>query len=682
MKTTLLAVVFLSCINIYSFGQQEIKIDLNSKGRTFEGLGSLSAGASSRLLIDYPEPYRGQILDMLFKPKFGASLQHLKVEIGGDINSTCGAEPSHARTRQEMLYPQKSFYNRGYEWWLMQEAKKRNPHIMLDCLEWGLPDWVGNHQFYSDDNINYIISFIKGAKKYHHLEINYTGIHNERMYDANWIKKLRSSLNTSGLSKVKIVGADLCCNDQWKIADDIVKDSVLKSAVAVIGDHYPEKDKGYNSSDNAKQTGLPLWDSEGGPWRGDGEGFKYLAKMFNRNYIEGRMTKNVTWSLITSYYNNLALPNSGMMKANTPWSGSYQVQPAIWAFAHTTQFVQPGWQYLDDACGYLKEGSYVTLQSGKKAGTDLSLIIETMDAKSLQPITIRLPANFCKQFFYVWKSKVNGEEFKKIAQLAVHKNAISITLDTNSLYSITTTQRQSKGSYKNVPAEEPFPLPFCNDFNSEVVGTSPKYFSDQAGAFEISRDINSSNKCLKQTITKPGNEWEGNNSLVETVIGDTSWKDYTVSVNVFLTKDTMSYGAVIGRALELHRSHQAPEAYWLKLYSSGNWQLLVSDSIVCKGLVKNKQGKWVNLKLTMYRNRITAFINQQQIVSVLNSKFTHGLCGLGSSYDQNLFDKFSVKKGQKQQYTLQRQSISQRSIKNHTRNDNTKGRYTHKCTGT
>ncbi len=589
MRVILFAVLILFFFTVTTLGQQEITIHLNSKGRIFEGLGSLSAGASSRLLIDYPEPYRGQILDMLFKPMFGASLQHLKVEIGGDINSTCGAEPSHARTRQEMLYPQQSFYERGYEWWLMQEAKKRNPHIMLDCLEWGLPGWVGNHQFYSDDNINYIISFIKGAKEYHALEINYTGIHNERMCDVKWIKKLRSALDTSGLSMVKIVAADLCCNDQWKIADDIVKDSALKNAVAIIGDHYPEKDKEYNSSDNAKQTGLPLWDSEGGPWRGDWEGFKYLAKMFNRNYIEGRMTKSITWSLITSYYDNLALPNSGMMKANTPWSGSYEVQPAIWAFAHTTQFVQPGWQYLDDGCGYLKEGSYVALQSPKKAGTDLSLIIETMDAKSLQPITIRLPAYFNKKNLFVWKSKVNREEFKKITQLTVHKNAISITLDTNSLYSITTTQGQSKGSYKNIPVEEPFSLPFYNDFNSEVVGTSPKYFSDQAGAFEISKDIHSSNKCLKQTITKPGNEWEGDSSLVETVMGDTSWKNYTVSVNVFLMKDTMSYGAVIGRALELHRSHQAPEAYWLKLYSSGNWQLLVSDSIVCKGSVKNKQ---------------------------------------------------------------------------------------------
>ena len=37
----------------------------------FDGHGALSAGASSRLLWDYPEPQRTQVLDYLFKPNFG-----------------------------------------------------------------------------------------------------------------------------------------------------------------------------------------------------------------------------------------------------------------------------------------------------------------------------------------------------------------------------------------------------------------------------------------------------------------------------------------------------------------------------------------------------------------------------------------------------------------------------------
>ncbi len=636
--------VLLYFCAINTYGQQEIKINLNSEGRVFEGLGSLSAGASSRLLIDYPEPYRSQILDLLFKPMFGASLQHLKVEIGGDINSTSGAEPSHARTREELLLPQKSFYERGYEWWLMEEAKKRNPNIMLDCLEWGLPGWVGNHQFYSDDNIHYIISFIKGAKKYHDLQMNYTGVHNERMYDKAWIKKLRYALDTSGLTNVKIVAADLCCNDQWKIADDIIKDSALKKAVAVIGDHYPEKDKAYNSSENAKKTGLPLWDSEGGPWRGDWEGFKYLAKMFNRNYIEGRMTKDITWSLITSYYDNLALPNSGMMKANTPWCGNYDVQPAVWAFAHTTQFVQPGWQYLDDACGYLKSGgSFVTLKSAENAGSNMSIIIETMDAKSLQPIVIKLPLNYPKKYFYVWKSEVDRQEFERFSMLTIHNNTVELTLDTNALYSITTTQGQHKGAFKQIPPHKPFPLPFFDDFNGSSVGQSPAYFSDQAGAFEVSQDKNSENRYLKQMVTMPGNEWEGDTSFIETVIGDSSWQNYRVSADVSLQKKNTAYASIIGRVTDVHRSHKMPEGYSLRLYSTGEWQLLASDSLISKGFSPVTNKKWINLKLKFDKNVIIAFLDNKQVVKTLNDKYTHGMCGLGSSYDQNLFDNFSVK---------------------------------------
>src|ERR1039458_90732 len=105
----------------------DVVLDAGKAGRAFEGLGAVSAGASSRLLLDYSEPQRSQILDYLFKPNFGAALQHLKVEIGGEINSTDGTEPTHMRTATDQNY------TRGYEWWLMQQARARNPNLSLDC---------------------------------------------------------------------------------------------------------------------------------------------------------------------------------------------------------------------------------------------------------------------------------------------------------------------------------------------------------------------------------------------------------------------------------------------------------------------------------------------------------------------------------------------------------------------
>ena len=62
-----------------------------------------------RLLVDYPKQQQSAILDLLFKPLHGASLQHLKVEVGCDGDTTQGSEPTHARSATDVDF------DRGYE---------------------------------------------------------------------------------------------------------------------------------------------------------------------------------------------------------------------------------------------------------------------------------------------------------------------------------------------------------------------------------------------------------------------------------------------------------------------------------------------------------------------------------------------------------------------------------------
>lgn len=67
----------------------DIQLDLSSLGVPYEGVGALSGGGGdTRLLVDYPPAAQEAILDALFKPNAGASLQYIKVEIGGDAQST------------------------------------------------------------------------------------------------------------------------------------------------------------------------------------------------------------------------------------------------------------------------------------------------------------------------------------------------------------------------------------------------------------------------------------------------------------------------------------------------------------------------------------------------------------------------------------------------------------------
>src|ERR1035437_6361424 len=103
-------------------------------GRTFDGIGAISGGGgNSRLLSDYPAAQQQQILDYLFEPGYGADLQILKVEIGGDTNSTDGSESSIEHSRGSVDC------NAGYEWQLMLQAKALNPGIKFYGLSWGAP---------------------------------------------------------------------------------------------------------------------------------------------------------------------------------------------------------------------------------------------------------------------------------------------------------------------------------------------------------------------------------------------------------------------------------------------------------------------------------------------------------------------------------------------------------------
>jgi len=78
----LLLFLFLASAN--AMVHLNISLDSTTALHRYDGHGGLSAGASSRLLWDYPEPQRSQILDYLFNKSFGAGIAQLKTEVGGD----------------------------------------------------------------------------------------------------------------------------------------------------------------------------------------------------------------------------------------------------------------------------------------------------------------------------------------------------------------------------------------------------------------------------------------------------------------------------------------------------------------------------------------------------------------------------------------------------------------------
>ena len=615
-----------------------IRLDSASPGRVFEGIGAVSAGASTRLLPDYPEPQRSQILDFLFKPKFGAGFQHLKVEIGSGENSTCGSEPSHAVTREELADPKP----RGYEFWLMAEARKRNPNIILDCLPWAYPDWIGNR--FSPASADWFAAFLQVARKHYGLEVEWiAAAQNEMGTDLNWIRKdLRPSLNTHGFSKVKLQAPDT--NDtHWQIFDTLEKDPELDRLIGAVGYHYLDGRDPWEidqksspaATEKAKRSGKPLWASEewsqsGAQW-GD-KGALYLARLMNKIYTRDRVTKYEIWCPIDSIYDQISWADTGAMQADTPWCGHYTVWPAIWALAHTTQFADLGWIYMDGACGQMDtntwRGSHVALHEPKTG--DWSVIIVTGERRTIQ---LTVVTGLKTGPVHVWKSTA-AAQFIEQPPLSVSNNEVEIELEPDAIYTLTSTTGQKKGSFGTPPPRKPFPFPFEENFESYHAGDTPSYFFDQKGTFEVCQSPKEGS-CLAQIVPAQGILWFAKLLKPHTLFGDVNWQDCVIEADVLLAGGDVEIG---GRYADREKL-----GYRWILTRDGHWQLNWQETSLAAGQIEGfKPADWHHLWLELYGDRISGAVDDKKLAAVTDKSGGKGMAFLASTYDHNLFDNVRV----------------------------------------
>lgn len=613
---------------------QTIIIDGKDVGETFEGVGAVSAGASSRLLIDYAEPYRSDILDFLFKPKFGAGIQHLKVEIGGDINSTTGTEPSHARTRDELLHARKEYYHRGYEYWLMEQARKRNPDIIFDCLQWGAPGWFSGG-FFSQDNADYIVRFIKGARKYHGVDIRFAGTWNEKAspLKRDWIVDvLRPTLDRNGLDHVGIV-ADDWHTPRWNFAKEVVGDPALKNSLHALGYHYVQS----TTTDTARMTGLRLWESEAWSKSGEWPNALLLARQINRNYVKGRITKTLIWNPVDAYYDNVSWSGIGAMTASSPWSGHYVVEPAIWALAHTTQFAEPGWVYVDSGCDSTANQTYVVTLKDPKDDGKLSVVITSGDVPETLQFKI---ANISGNVFHVWKSD-SANQFIRQPDIVAVNGRFSVSLEADAIYSLTTTSGQQKGQpRRKIPVEAPFLKNYHDDFEDYKEGKAPRYLSDQGGAFEVQRSKGES-KTLRQVITGElivWDTWGPNDPEPFTEFGG-FYEDYDVSVDALIEGEGTV--KIFGRT-KYFESNKGAHGYGLVVNEKGEWKLMRLLTPLDTGKISFDAGRWHNMKLQFRGDTISALVDGKEIASVRDATYAKGYAAIGSGWNFARFDNLKM----------------------------------------
>lgn len=620
---------------------QTITLDPASGGRTYDGMGAISGGGgTSRLLVDYPAKQRNEILDYLFKPQFGASLDILKVEIGGDTHSSNGAEKSHMRSADDLDC------NRGYEWWLMEQAKKRNPDISLYGLAWGAPGWFRGG-YWSDDAIRYFIAWLDCARS-HGLHIDYLGGRNEREPNTQWYVRFRHALDEAGYADVKLVAAD---EAGFGVVDDLAADPEFASAVDVVGIHYPCSVTRCTPNAAAIASGKRLWASESG-WNNYLTGAKRLGSEINHQYVDSRMTAFINWPLVYSWYPTVQYQDSGLMKANEPWSGYYDVGPSLWTVAQTAQFADPGWSYVDSGSTYLTGGGTTVTLKAPGADADWSVVAETTAATAPQTVRFQVGQGLSGAPVHVVSTQLEGgtdaDWFATGTDPVVRDGSFEVTLEPGRVYTFSTLATAHKGTSSHKPASAP--MPYGSDrFDGYPLGVSPRYLSDMEGAFETTLCARGGavgdrvqGKCLRQQITTPPLAWMRTPYPI-TLYGDIGWTDYTVSSDVLLEQDAAT--AVAGRITNEYNSTKLPRTntwngYWFWVDQSGAWRLEVhlpqdrtyngATRVLASGTLPDGFGadRWHHVALSFQGSSITPTVDGVPLTTVDDATFAHGQTGL------------------------------------------------------
>ena len=638
---------------------QTIQLSSQSTGKTFDGIGIVNGGgATSVLLKDYPEPQRSQIMDLVYKPKFGASVSTLLVEIPGDGNSTQGSMPSHSHYRGDYNF------QRGYMWWVMTEAKSRNPKLSLDATAWSAPAWVGN--YWSQDMADYYVSWLSGLRQVYGLELDAIGCHNEKGVSYDFAKMLRRTMNERGFSNVKLHAFDNWGGGKMNFLKDMQNDPELRDAIDVVSAHtFSEIPLTKEQRELAEAMGKPIWNSEDHVYRKGFDCLISIVKCFNENYIVSGATKVVNWYDIAGVYPLEPYSHDpAMVLAWEPWSGHYSVRENLWGYAHYGQFTEVGWQYVDDGCLALDGGgTMVTLKN--PATGDYSVIVETKDAQQTQTLKIKVDKRLSRNTLCVWRS-IEQEQFVQQADIKPRGGSFTITLEPNAVYSLSTTRGQQKGSFADIPTSQSFPIPYEDNFeayNPQACGYLPRYTADIIGAFELrptpdpsSHSGDRKGACIRQVVGEHTLSWAPEWHHY-TILGDSAWRDYEVSADVYL--NPQDEAAVMGRVCDVGSGYGIwAKGYYLKLDDQGHCTLVITrGKLNPKELIGDKEQQeailarkdvevggeyslastqvkgigpcsWHNLKLRFKGDTITGFVDGQQVLQAKSDRYPKGMAGL------------------------------------------------------
>ncbi|MEU6841996.1 GH59 galactosidase [Streptomyces sp. NPDC046716] len=375
----------------------DIRAD-NVNGLTYKGLGVLSCNSTSNLLMDYkaeqPERY-WQLIRVLFG---GANplINHVKVEMGSDTNTSTGADPATMRTSDELADASRS---PGFQ--LAADAKTVNPKLKVSVLRWEMPQWVQTewnkgtgtdemYRWYKETLLDvyqkygYMVDYVNPDKnETRSPDVSFVKWYKNAVVsdtdfaDARYgIPKKEREAVAQAYHRIKIVASDE--NNTLNMGPAMLSDADLFGIVDATGYHYTTEDRreGAVGSDTylpytRLATGENAYGQDKEVWYSEGTGsFGYtdyrvnntegpggastgiggvqsaldIANRVVKSYANSKRTHYIFQPAIGSFYEGAQYSHKELVSARDPWSGYLHYDAAIYVMQHFTQFAKTGWE--------------------------------------------------------------------------------------------------------------------------------------------------------------------------------------------------------------------------------------------------------------------------------------------------------------------------------------------------
>lgn len=659
-------------------------------GSVYRGLGTVTGNNSSRLLMDYkvqnPKAY-WEIMDLLFKPDYGAGLTHVKLEFGADINSSSGTEPSIMRYADE-----KADVTRGAGFMFAADALSINPDITVDLLRWGEPAWVADEFKKSQkEGFEARYKWYKAAldAAYETYGIKFTHISpdsNETgKIDTEWLiyfsERLKSETNCRyDYSDIKIVASDEVCG--WQIADEMMKNKSLRNAVDILGEHYNT-----HASENAlllnKKFGKEIWYTEGiassniarlavnndGVGISGTNGALDVCNRIINGYCNGRMTMYEYQPAAAAYYSGVSYFPKGLLTANTPWSGFYDVDSGVWLSAHFTRFIKNGWRFVDSGCfGDGKENHSIS-----ETTNNYMTVTDPSTGDYTIVICNDSPETRCYNFSFenmakasspvdVWETRgpdkgqdFNANYLKCLGTFSPKeldgKYSFYTEVSPYSIVTVTTVDKKSCPPIFSCPRRDvPLDVNYSDNFDYAddflaARGNAPLYTTDYGGAFEVMNV--DGEKVLMQMIDKSikPTDWYKKTPPPFTTLGDDRWCNYSAEIEFRLESSEEDNFAALGvRYLTSDLGVDTVEnGYTLFMYPSGKWRLQCNLTVLAEDVLTDFDSTaWHSVRLTAAERTVTAEIDGKSAVKFTDTAaYPHsGRASIGSGLYKNIFRRF------------------------------------------